>query len=156
MTAKANSQAREQDKRRIADLEEEVAALKVEKNLVADRGKAQAAELRDKAERASERARALELELKAEMQMMEGKLEAMRMRAEEASSGAAGDTQAKLLRQIETLQTQYSIASENWQGIETTLLARIAGLEKERDEAVQRESEMRRKAREAVSISTVR
>jgi chromosome segregation ATPase len=152
MTAKVNGQAREQDKRRIADLEEEVAALKVEKNLVADRGKAQAAELREKAERASERARALELELKAEVQVMEGKLEAMRMRAEEASSGAAGDTQAKLLRQVETLQTQYSIASENWQGIETTLLARITSLEKERDEALQRESEMRRKAREAVSV----
>lgn len=153
MTAKVNEQAREQDKRRIADLEEEVAALKVEKNLVADRAKAQASELRDKAERANERARALELELKAEVQVMEGKLEAMRMRAEEASSGAAGDSQAKLLRQIETLQTQYSIASENWQGIETTLLARIAGLEKERDEALQRESEMRKKAREAVSFT---
>ncbi|KAH6627959.1 TATA element modulatory factor 1 TATA binding-domain-containing protein [Chaetomium tenue] len=149
MTIKANEQAREQDKRRIADLEEEVAALKVEKTLVADRGKAQATELREKAERASERARVLELELKAEMQVMEGKLEAMRTRAEEASSGVAGDSQAKLLRQVETLQTQYSIASENWQGIETTLLARITGLEKERDEALQRESDMRRKAREA-------
>ncbi|KAL2132572.1 hypothetical protein VTI74DRAFT_3627 [Chaetomium olivicolor] len=148
-TAKANEQAREQDKRKIADLEEEIAALKVEKNLVADRAKAQATELREKAERANERARALELELKAEVQVMEGKLEAMRMRAEEVSSGAAGDSQAKLLRQVETLQTQYAIASENWQGIETTLLARIAGLEKERDEALQREWEMRKKAREA-------
>ncbi|KAL2261542.1 hypothetical protein VTK26DRAFT_3918 [Humicola hyalothermophila] len=149
MAAKVNEQGREQDRRRIAELEEEVAALQVEKNLVADRGKAQAAELREKAERANERARALELELKAEVQVMEGKLEAMRIRAEEASSGAAGDTQAKLLRQVETLQTQYSIASENWQGIETTLLARITSLEKERDEALQRESEMRKKAREA-------
>ncbi len=155
MTAKVNNQAREQDRRRIDDLEEEVAALKVEKNLVADRGKAQATELREKAERANERARALELELKGEVQVMEGKLEAMRMRAEEASSGVAGDSQAKLLRQVETLQTQYSIASENWQGIETTLLARITGLEKERDEALQRESDVRRKAREAVSTASV-
>ena len=151
MTSKVNEKARDQDRRRIADLEEEVAALKVEKNLVADRGKAQATDLREKAERANERARALELELKAEVQVMEGKLEAMRMRAEEASSGAAGDSQAKLLRQVETLQTQYSIAGENWQGIETTLLARITGLERERDEALQRESDMRKKAREAVS-----
>lgn len=155
MSAKVNTQAREQDKRQIADLEEEVAALKIEKNLAADRAKAQAAELREKAERAGERTRALEIELKAEVQVVEGKLEAMRMRAEEASSGAAGDSQAKLLRQVETLQTQYSIASENWQGIETTLLARIMGLERERDEALQRESEMRRKAREAVSIPVV-
>ncbi|KAK4197834.1 putative TATA element modulatory factor [Triangularia verruculosa] len=149
LSTKANERPREQDKRRIDDLEEEVAALKVEKNLIADRAKAAANDLKEQVERANERARALELELKAEVQMMEGKLEAMRMRAEEASSGVAGDSQAKLLRQIEQLQTQYSIASENWQGIETNLLARIAGLEKERDEALQRESDMRRKAREA-------
>ncbi|KAK3335596.1 TATA element modulatory factor 1 TATA binding-domain-containing protein [Cercophora scortea] len=149
MSTKVNDQARAQDRRRIAELEEAVAALQVEKNLVADRAKIQATELREKAERATERSRALELELKAEVQVMESKLEAMRTRAEEASSGAIGDSQAKLLRQVETLQTQYSIASENWQGIETTLLGRIASLEKERDDALQRESDMRRKAREA-------
>ena len=86
-----------------------------------------------------------------ELQIMESKLEAMRTRAEEASSGAVGDAHAKLLRQIETLQTQYAVASENWQGIETSLMARAANLEKERDEASRRESDIRRKAREAVS-----
>lgn len=150
MTAKVNDQALEQHKKRIAELEESVAALQVEKNLVADRAKIQLGEMKEKAERANERARALELEMKAELQVMESKLEAMRVQAEEVSSGAGGDSQAKLLRQIETLQTQYSIASENWQGIENTLLARIASLEKERDEALQRESDMRKKAREAV------
>lgn len=149
MTAKVNDQALEQHKKRIAELEESVAALQVEKNLVADRAKIQLGEMKEKAERANERARALELEMKAELQVMESKLEAMRVQAEEVSSGAGGDSQAKLLRQIETLQTQYSIASENWQGIENTLLARIASLEKERDEALQRESDMRKKAREA-------
>lgn len=153
MSAKVNDKAREQDQRRIAELEESVEALKIEKNLMADRAKAQADELRKEAERASEKAKALELELKAEVQVMEGKLEAMRTRAEEASSGVTGDSQAKLLRQVETLQSQYSIASENWQGIETTLRSRIVNLEKERDEALQRESDMRRKAREAVSSS---
>ncbi|KAK3394007.1 TATA element modulatory factor 1 TATA binding-domain-containing protein [Podospora didyma] len=147
--AKINDQPRDQDRRRIAELEESVAALQVEKNLVADRAKIQANDLREKAERATERSRALELELKAEVQVMENKLEAMRIRTEEASSGAIGDSQAKLLRQVETLQTQYSIASDNWQGIEATLLARIGNLERERDEALQRESDMRKKAREA-------
>lgn len=150
-TARINEQAREQDKKRIAELEESVAALQLEKSLVADRAKIQANELQEKAERANERARALEVQMRDEMQAMERKLEAMRIQAEEASSGAGGDTQAKLLRQVETLQTQYSIASENWQGIESTMLARIANLEKERDEALQRESDMRKKAREAVS-----
>jgi predicted nucleic acid-binding Zn-ribbon protein len=49
------------------------------------------------------------------------------------------------------LQTQYSLASENWQGIETTLTSRVAALEKDRDETAKRESEVRRKAREANS-----
>lgn len=149
MSAKVNDKAREQDQRRIAELEESVEALKIEKNLMADRAKVQADELQKEAERASEKAKALELELKAEVQVMEGKLEAMRTRAEEASSGVTGDSQAKLLRQVETLQSQYSIASENWQGIETSLRSRIVNIEKERDEALQRESDMRRKAREA-------
>jgi hypothetical protein len=154
MTAKVNDQALQQHKKRIVELEESVAALQVEKNLVVDRAKIQLNEMKEKAERATERTRALELEMKAEIQVMESKLEAMRVQAEEVSSGAGGDSQAKLLRQVETLQTQYSIASENWQGIESTLLARLANLEKERDEALQRESDMRKKAREAVSPPT--
>jgi TATA element modulatory factor len=52
---------------------------------------------------------------------------------------------------VETLQTQYAIANENWQGIEASLVTRVASLEKERDDALRRESDMRKKAREAVS-----
>lgn len=84
-------------------------------------------------------------------QNLESKLELLRSRTEEASSSATGDSQAKLLRQIETLQTQYSLASENWQGIETTLTSRVAALEKDRDEIAKRESDVRRKAREVNS-----
>ncbi|KAK8126302.1 M protein repeat protein [Apiospora kogelbergensis] len=153
MAAKANDQIREAGQSKIKDLEEAVATLEVEKNLLADRSKTQAAELKEKSERASERARVVELELRGEVQVLEAKLEALRATAEEASSGAVGDAQAKLLRQIETLQTQYSIASENWQGMEASLVARAASLERERDEALKRESEMRRKAREAASRS---
>ncbi|KAI0839015.1 hypothetical protein F5Y06DRAFT_37652 [Hypoxylon sp. FL0890] len=152
MAAKVNDQLREVGEKRIKELEDTVAALELEKGLIADRAKLQATELQEKADRAAERFRAVELELKGEVQILESKLEAVRVRVEEASSGAVGDAQAKLLRQIETLQTQYSIASENWQGIETSLIAKTAALEKERDEALRRESEMRRKARETVGI----
>ncbi|KAI0140177.1 TATA element modulatory factor 1 TATA binding-domain-containing protein [Hypoxylon sp. NC0597] len=151
MAAKVNDQLREAGEKRVKELEDTVAALEVEKGLIADRAKLQATELQEKADRAAERFRAVELELKGEVQILESKLEALRVRAEEASSGAVGDAQAKLLRQIETLQTQYSIASENWQGIEASLIAKAAALEKERDEALRRESEMRRKARETAS-----
>ncbi|KAK8056744.1 M protein repeat protein [Apiospora rasikravindrae] len=151
MAAKVNDQIREAGESKMKELEEKVATLEVEKNLLSDRAKTQAAELKEKSERASERARAVEVELRGEVQVLESKLEALRATAEEASSGAVGDAQAKLLRQIETLQTQYSIASENWQGMEASLVARAASLEKERDEAQKRESEMRRKAREVAS-----
>ncbi|KAI1336396.1 hypothetical protein F5Y15DRAFT_418939 [Xylariaceae sp. FL0016] len=151
MASKVNEELREAGQQRVKELEDTIATLEVEKGLVTDRAKAQAAELREKADRAAEKARTVELELKGEVQILESKLETLRARAEEASSGAVGDAQAKLLRQIETLQTQYSIASENWQGMEASLMARTANLEKERDEALRRESEMRRKARETAS-----
>lgn len=153
LAARADDDQREAGQKRVKELEDAVATLEVEKSLAVDRAKIQVAEARERAERASERARAIELELKGEVQILESKLEALRIRAEEASSGAVGDAQVKLLRQIETLQTQYSVASENWQSMEASLAAKVANLEKERDEALRRESEMRRKAREVVSFS---
>ena len=77
----------------------------------------------------------------------------LRGRNEEASSAASSDSQAKLLRQIELLQSQYSQASENFQGIESSLRARLAAVERERDEANKQEQEIRKKAREANSAS---
>jgi hypothetical protein len=142
--------ALELEKKRVAELEDDLANLKIEKSLVSDRAQAQIKELREKMDKDAERARIAELEMKTEQQMLESKLEVMRARAEEASSGATGDAQAKLLRQIETLQTQYAVASENWQGIEASLIARATNLEKERDDATRREADIRRKAREVV------
>ncbi|KAK3363883.1 TATA element modulatory factor 1 TATA binding-domain-containing protein [Lasiosphaeria hispida] len=131
ITAKVNDQGREEDRRRIAKLKDLVAALQVEKNLVADRAKIQVMELRDKAEKAAERARVLKLELKTEVQVIKSKLEAIRSRAEEVSTSVTSDSQAKLL------------------SIKATLLARITNAEQERDEALQRESNIRKKARKA-------
>jgi len=84
---------------------------------------------------------------------MEAKLEALRARTEEASSAAPSSAQTTLLRQIETLQTQYALATENWQGIESSLNARITTLEKDRDDIARREVDIRKKAREANSKS---
>jgi hypothetical protein len=149
---KLANEALEAEKKRVVDLEEDLANLKIENSLVSDRAQAQIKELREKADKDAERARMTELEMKTEQQMLESKLEVMRARAEEVSSGATGDAQAKLLRQIETLQTQYAVAGENWQGIEASLIARATSLEKERDEATRREADVRRKAREVVSF----
>ncbi|KAF6803920.1 M protein repeat protein [Colletotrichum sojae] len=145
---RANEDALAAEKRRVRDLEDTIAALQVEKGLVVERAKNSIAEAEKSAGRAADRVRTVELETQAELQAMEAKLEAMRAQAEETSSGAVGDSQAKLLRQVETLQTQHAIAKENWQGIEASLLARLSSLEGERDDALRRESEIRKKARE--------
>ncbi|CAG8953208.1 hypothetical protein HYFRA_00003410 [Hymenoscyphus fraxineus] len=146
--AKAVNEALEFEKSRVAELEEDLANLRIEKNLAVERGQNQMKAMTEKMEKDLERARMTELEMKTEQQMLESKLEVMRARAEEVSSGTTGDAQAKLLRQIETLQSQYAVASENWQGIEASLIARATSLEKERDEATKRESDIRKKARE--------
>ncbi|KAI0526093.1 hypothetical protein F5B22DRAFT_268400 [Xylaria bambusicola] len=151
LAAKADDYQREVEQKRIKELEDTVAALKASKAEAESNASLKITELRDKADRTSERARAIELELKGEVQMLESKLEALRASAEEASSGAVGDAQVKLHRQIETLQTQHSIASENWRVLEASLETKAANLEKERDEALRRESEMRRKAREVAN-----
>ncbi|KAL3961626.1 hypothetical protein ACCO45_003149 [Purpureocillium lilacinum] len=133
------------------ELEDANAALRAEKEALSDKARLEGIEWSEKLERAAQRSGKVEEELKAELRSMESKLEAMRTAAEEASSGSGGEAQVKMFRQIETLQSQYATARENWQGIESSLLAKAATLEKERDEAQRRESEMRKKARDAAS-----
>ncbi|RKF62493.1 putative m protein repeat protein [Erysiphe neolycopersici] len=138
------------EKKRVAELEVEKANLETEKISEANKAEINIRDLKLLIHKNEQRALAKEKEMKTELQILESKLEATRKRAEEASSGVTGDTQARLLRQIETLQTQYSVASENWQGIEASLMAKVFNLEKEKDEAIRKEIDSRRKAREAV------
>ncbi|KAJ5546620.1 hypothetical protein N7494_004205 [Penicillium frequentans] len=146
--AKAHSDALEQEKRKADELEEELANTKIERDINEEKGKKEIAELKEKLDQEKERARMLEAELKGEQSVLESKMESLRSRAEEASSGATGETQAKLLRQIETLQTQYSVASENWHTLEGSLLSRLANVEKERDDLGRKEGDLRKKIRE--------
>ena len=138
------------EKRHAADLTDELSNIRIEKELAEKHHQNELRELSEKAEREKERARVVEIERQGEQSILESRLEAYRARAEEASAGQTGDVQAKLLRQIETLQNQYAVASENWQGIEGSLLSRVTTLEKERDDIVKREADIRRKARETV------
>lgn len=148
---KANAEALESERRRAVDLADELSSAKTEKDLAEKQHQYELRQLREKAEREKERARVAEIERQGELNILESRLEAYRARAEEASAGQTGDVQAKLLRQIETLQNQYAVASENWQGIEGSLLARVTALGKERDDIAKREADVRRKAREMVS-----
>lgn len=145
----ALNKALDVEKKRQKELESSIATLRSEKEALVEKLRLTEVEWQEKLDRAVERGRNVEEELKLELRAAESKLEAMRVAAEEASAGSGGDI--KLIRHIETLQSQYASASENWQGIETSLLTKAANLEKERDEAQRRESEMRKKARDSVS-----
>ena len=147
---KANEEALERERKRAADLTDELSSSKIEREFADKQYQNEIRELREKAEREKERAKVAEIERHGEQSILESRLEAYRARAEEASAGQGGDVQAKLLRQIETLQNQYAVASENWQGIEGSLLSRVTALEKERDDVTKREADIRRKAREMV------
>ena len=70
-------------------------------------------------------------------------------RAEEATSDNAGESQAKLVRQIETLQNSYSVASDNWREIERALSSQISRLEREAGDSTKRETDLRRKTKES-------
>ena len=148
---KAQVEALEAEQQRVTELTDELSNVKAERDLAEKEHQNILRELREKSEREKERARVAEIERQGEQSILERRLEAYRARAEEASAGQGGNVQAKLLRQIETLQNQHSVASENWQGIEGSLLSRLTTMEKERDETSKREVDVRRKARELVS-----
>ncbi|KAL7942317.1 TATA element modulatory factor 1 TATA binding domain-containing protein [Trichoderma barbatum] len=131
------------------ELEEANATVRAELEALGEKARLEAIEWGEKHERAVQRGTTVEAELRLELQSMERKLEGVRVTAEEAASGTGGEAQVKLFRQIETLQTQYATARQNWQGIEASLMAKTTSLERERNEAERRESEMRKKARDA-------
>ena len=146
---KAETEQLEKERKKNADLHDDLTSVKVERELAEEKLRREVKDLKASVEREKEHSRAMETEMLGEQATLESKLESFRARAEEASSSNQGDVQAKLLRQIETLQNQYSAASQNWQGIEGSLLTRITAVEKERDEIAVRESDVRRKLREA-------
>ena len=151
----ASSKATEADKNRVAELENELEDAQIEKKLAEDRAKSETRKVKEEADRQRERFNVRELEYKNEIASLDSRLEAMRARAEEASSesGVAGEGSVKLMRQVETLQSQYSLAKENWETIEGSLNARLSALEQERDEATKREADIRKKARDSANKS---
>ena len=138
------------ERRTVADLKEELDNAKIERELGAGRQKTQLDDEKNKALQYRERAVAREAELEGELKALETRLETLRTKREE-ETGGTGDQQAKQLRQIEALQRQYSVSKENWGSVEASLNSRILSLEGERDDLAKKETELRRKLREATS-----
>ena len=147
--SKAQSEHLEMRERRSAELQDILSSAKAEREISEENLRREVRQLQAALEREKEQARGMETDMLSEQAALESKLESFRVRAEEASSANTGHTHAKLLRQVETLQTQYATASQNWQGIERSLLGQITTLERERDEVVSREAELRKKLRDA-------
>ncbi|KAI9669928.1 MAG: hypothetical protein M1831_006964 [Alyxoria varia] len=149
------SHARELEKERelTQSLRDEARKLRAEQQTKEEKTSVGIRKAQEELTREKERNNGAEAGLRNELMLVESRLEALRERSEEASTGSTSDAQTKLMRQVETLQTQYSMASENWHGIEASLQARVTALEKERDDSARHESEARKKAREIGSSS---
>lgn len=145
---RAQAEQAETARKRIAGLQDDLTSAKIERQLSEEKLQREIKDLQASLEREKEHSRAMESEMLGEQAALESKLESFRVRAEEASSTDHGHVQAKLLRQIETLQSQYATASQNWQGIEGSLLSRITSVEKERDDIAARETDLRKKMRD--------
>jgi hypothetical protein len=150
-TAERQLQADDADRLRKQnqELRDDITSARIERELAEEKLRREVGDLNASLARERERFNTMETEMLAEQAAQEAKLESLRSHAEANSSATQGDAHAKLLRQIETLQTQYSVAGENWQGIESSLLSRINGIESERDELLKGEADLRRKARDA-------
>ncbi|TKA65388.1 hypothetical protein B0A49_10513 [Cryomyces minteri] len=145
---KAQTDAIGAERKLVVKLQDDLSNARIERKLADDRARVEIQRVKEEAEKRQERASITDMELRSEISNLESKIEFLRARTEEASSNATGDSQAKLLRQVETLQSQYSLASENWQSIEGSLIARVSALQHERDEAIKREADIRKKARD--------
>ncbi|PKS07853.1 hypothetical protein jhhlp_006461 [Lomentospora prolificans] len=142
----SSDRALDEARLRIAELEATLITQGAEQKLALNKAYAEVAEFRQRVEASQSQY----LQANAEVEILENKLEAMRIIVEETSNSSGG-SQAKLLRQIETLQSQHAVANENWQGIQASLLTKITALEKERDEMSYREMELRKKAKDLSS-----
>ena len=142
---KAQNEAAAQEQKQVADLRADLSSAKAEREIGEGKLRQELKDSNELLEQERQHSRDLKSELQAEQFQLEGKMEALRSRAEEASSSSLGDAQAKLLRQVETLQSQHAVAKEKWQGIETSLLARITQTEKERASLEEQEIKSRNK-----------
>lgn len=110
--------ANEVDKGRIASLENDLEDAQIENKLAEDRAAAEIKKTKEALESQRQRFDVRELELKNEVAGLESRMEALRSRAEEEGVTSTGESNLQLLRQVETLQRQYSMAKGNWEAIE--------------------------------------
>lgn len=88
-------------------------------------------ELKRSLEKEKQKAKTSKEDSLAEINRLEGKIEQLRYQSENAQAHTTTDDESylKLIRQHDTLQSQYTSATENWQSIEASLMSRISNYE---------------------------
>ncbi|CCG82255.1 Putative uncharacterized protein [Taphrina deformans PYCC 5710] len=138
------------EKTKTENLQKQIGNLLAEAKVTADENASEMAELQGRFDRLNERSQATEAEKAADVVRLETELENLRATLEESTTNASENAQAKLLRQIEGLQTSQSLARQNWARIEESLVMRSKHAEQERDELREQEDEFRNRLRSAV------
>lgn len=148
-----------EEKKRSADLQRELSKVQVELTVTTEKYKIEIQELDSRYTKESTAWKALESKLRNDIVALEAKVEMYRSKSEELSSATNSDvlsgkidgptgskeSQVALLRQVEILQSQLTVATENRNGIESNLQARISNLEQQLEDANNRETYFKRK-----------
>ncbi|CAM9010334.1 unnamed protein product [Wickerhamomyces anomalus] len=88
-------------------------------------------ELKRSLEKEKQKAQTAQEESMAEINRLESKIEQLRYQSENAQAHTTTNDESylKLIRQHDTLQNQYTSATENWQSIEASLMSKISNFE---------------------------
>jgi chromosome segregation ATPase len=119
----------------------------VELSVCKEQHASEISELESRLKKETESKKEVEIRLQNDIRTLETKVEHFRAKSEELSSGRANDSNVNLLRQIEVLQAQHDIATQNWTGIEANLQTRISNLEQEAEDNSSREAYLRKKVK---------
>jgi chromosome segregation ATPase len=136
---------------RITELEGQLSRASVEVSELQERLKQERGALECELQQEIKAASKKEGELRTEIKDLEAKVEHYRAVSEvslPAGTNTKDGNENALVHQIEVLQAQHSIASENWTGIETRLRDKISDLEKELESSKLQEVSLRKKYKE--------
>lgn len=128
-----------------AERQRTISQLEVELSVCKEQRASEISELESRLKTETESKKEIESRLQNDIRNLESKVEHFRAKSEELSSGHTSDNNVNLLRQIEVLQAQHDIATQNWTGIEANLQTRISNLEQEAEDNSSRETYLRKK-----------
>lgn len=148
--AAQQTKALEAEKERSTALQQELSKVQLELTVSKEKNKVELAELESRIRKDTSASEETQSKMDKDIRALQAKVEVYRSRFEELSSGTSSDSQLTLLRQIEVLQSQHNIATENWTGIEQNLQNRITSLEQQLEESGSRENYFRKKVKTLV------